>query len=175
MKLLPSFVLFLNSSFQSYQKNVPNQAETSQFFSYVYYRKWDYPSILKADIQAISPPKCSRNLRTVPYVLNTYYLIEVDSGICSKASHIHRPFVIGMALVNTGVSLKKRPKKALENITKSLLYALIIFHIHNCKIKRTPFLLAMKRRSKIIDLSPRYFKIRYTSQNGFLSAVLFLF
>ena len=25
-----------------------------QFFSYVYYRKWDYPSILKADIQAIS-------------------------------------------------------------------------------------------------------------------------
>ena len=25
-----------------------------QFFSYVYYRKWDYPSVLKADIQAIN-------------------------------------------------------------------------------------------------------------------------
>ena len=51
-KLLPSFVLLLNSSFQTRLKNAPNQA--SQFFSYIYYWKWDYPSILKADLQAIS-------------------------------------------------------------------------------------------------------------------------
>ena len=31
-----------------------------QFFSYVYYRKWDYPSILKADLQAIKLIICSK-------------------------------------------------------------------------------------------------------------------
>ena len=38
-------------------------------------------------------------------ILSLSDLIEENVVICSKASHIHRPFVIGMALVNTGVSL----------------------------------------------------------------------
>ena len=40
--------------------------------------------------------------------------------VCPEASHIHRPLVIGMALINTGISLKKKVKKSLENITNSI-------------------------------------------------------
>ena len=53
-----------------------------QFFSYVYYWKWDYPSILKADIQAIN------NKRIGKMKILEYLILSVSLSVWGRPDDI---------------------------------------------------------------------------------------
>ena len=55
---------------------------TSQFFSYLYYWKWDYPSILKADLQAIILVQI---IMRRPLSSMSMYLPCLANLVCEKA------------------------------------------------------------------------------------------
>ena len=53
-----------------------------KFFSYVYYRKWDYPSILKADLQAIKHSVMMfKNQQKVEWHMSYILILNITGGI----------------------------------------------------------------------------------------------
>ena len=64
---------------------------TPQFFSDVYYWKWDYPSILKADLQAIDDQKNRTSFVDVPEHLGKiicFYFNASHNVLCLKQSDV---------------------------------------------------------------------------------------
>ena len=89
---------------------------TSQFFNYVHYWKWDYPSILKADIQAIHnwPLVCTKLL------LFTYFRSRVMTPMRNPLPKMGTKKLLTIGTMKMKKEEKNCLKKNLTIITKKM-------------------------------------------------------